>query len=68
MSIAFRQKMKIPKNTTAILNGFANINGKEYHNLIINVIPGRLSDRNQLNFTSQLVNFTESELKIQLSF
>jgi len=29
MSIAFRQKMKIPENIAAILNGYANINGKK---------------------------------------
>ena len=60
--------MKIPENITEILNGYIQINGTYYPNLLIEVIPGRLSDKNLLNFTSQVVNFTASELKIQLKF
>jgi hypothetical protein len=52
MHIAFRQRMKIPENLTEILNGKIYINETDYSNLIIRVIPGRLSDRKLLNFTS----------------
>jgi len=52
MHIAFRKKMKVPENITEILNDFVIFNKTEYPNLFIDVIPGRLSDRKQLNFTS----------------
>ncbi len=53
---------------TKILNANTSIDGKEYPNLKITVIPGKLSDMKLLHFTSSIVNFTESELTIQLDF
>jgi hypothetical protein len=44
--------MKIPENITEILNGTVEINEKDYPNLLITVIPGRLSQRKLLNFTT----------------
>jgi hypothetical protein len=52
MHIAFLQKMKIPDNLTEILNANISIDGKEYPNLNITVIPGKLSDMKLLHFTS----------------
>ncbi len=60
--------MEIPENITEILDGFVITDQKEQPNLFIDVIPGRLSDRKQLNFTSKVVSFTATELKIQLNF
>lgn len=37
--------MKVPENTSEILNGTIKINDTDFSNLIITVIPGRLSDK-----------------------
>ena len=50
--------MKIPDRPDDIQNETISINGTDYPILVINVIPGQLSDRKMLKFTWKFVKFT----------
>ena len=68
MQIRFNQKMKIPDHPQYIQNETVFINGSYWPILQIKVIPGRYSDNKLLKFNWTYVNFTSTELLIQLAF
>jgi len=56
--------MKIPENLTEVQNGTIVINETSYRNMVIDVIPGKLSENKYMNFTWKLVNYTTLGMKI----
>ena len=60
--------MKIPDHPSYIQNETVTIDGVMHPILKIEVEPGKLSDHRMLNFNWTFVNFTATELLIQLDF
>jgi hypothetical protein len=60
--------MKIPENPSNIQNETIMLNETNYPILGLEFVPGKLTDLQMTNFNWTYVNFTPSELLIQLSF